>query len=87
MFQDTVIQPLLSHLTNENDSVALCIDGNEFSYSQLHDRVEAIRDYVRTQQSPLMGIIAYDDIDTYASILALWIEGRGYVPLHPRFSQ
>lgn len=83
MFQDTVIQPLLSHLTNENDSVALCIDGKEFSYSQLHDRVEAIRDYVRTQQSPLMGIIAYDDIDTYASILALWIEGRGYVPLHP----
>lgn len=26
---------------------------------------------------------AYDDLETYASIFALWLEGKCYVPLHP----
>ena len=30
-----------------------------------------------------IGLVANDDIETYASIFALWLEGKAYIPLHP----
>ena len=30
-----------------------------------------------------IGLIANDDLETYASIIALWLEGKAYVPLSP----
>jgi acyl-CoA synthetase (AMP-forming)/AMP-acid ligase II len=30
-----------------------------------------------------IGLVANDDIETYASIFAIWLEGFAYVPLHP----
>lgn len=32
-----------------------------------------------------VGLVINDDIETYASIIALWLDGRCYVPLHPNW--
>ena len=31
----------------------------------------------------LIGLVTNDDIQTYASIIALWLEGKAYVPVNP----
>ena len=69
---------LLAH-TSQN---AFCIDDKMWTYGQLMKRVAAIRCAVRECES-IIGLVANDDLNTYASILALWMEGRCYVPLHP----
>ena len=38
--------------------------------------------YVDSRNNSI-GHAANDDIDTYASIIALWFEGYNYVPLYP----
>ena len=83
MFLSKIAYPLSERLVRTNNRPAFYIKGKFYSYSQLGERVNAIRAFVRTRHSALFGLMAYDDIDTYASILALWLEGRGYVPLHP----
>ena len=40
-----------------------------------------IKDLSRDERH--IGLVANDDIETYASIFALWLEGKAYVPLHP----
>lgn len=34
-----------------------------------------------------IGLVTNDDIETYASIIALWLEGKTYVPLNPEFPE
>ena len=34
-----------------------------------------------------VGLVVNDDLETYASIIALWLEGCCYVPLHPNWPQ
>jgi hypothetical protein len=30
-----------------------------------------------------IGLVANDDIESYASIFALWLEAKAYIPIHP----
>ena len=62
---------------------AFCIQDKHYTYEQLAWRVNAIRDRIQDINEDYLGIVANDDLDTYASILALWMEGKCYVPLHP----
>ena len=62
---------------------AFCIDDTFFTYQELINRIGAIRVRVRETADTHVGLVANDDIETYASIFALWMEGRSYVPLHP----
>lgn len=32
-----------------------------------------------------VGLVINDDLETYASIIALWLQGYCYVPLHPNW--
>ena len=56
-----------------------------YTYRQLSERISAIRAAITqiNAQNPLVGLAIHDDLDTYASIFALWMEGKAYVPLHP----
>lgn len=44
-------------------------------YKQIKDAVDPGEQYV--------GIVTYDDLETYASVYALWFMGKTYVPLNP----
>ena len=56
------------------------------TYAELAARVESVRRYVRDHMpadETLVAVLATQELDTYASILALLAEGRAYVPLNP----
>ena len=66
---------------------AFCIDEVHYTYSQFGQYISKIRsnltktDYRNTK----VGLVINDDLVTYASIIALWLEGDCYVPLHPNW--
>lgn len=67
---------------------AFCIRNEYYSYKDLAQVVSGIRKVIQSsikKTETIVGLIANDDIQTYASIIALWMEGKAYVPLNPEF--
>ncbi len=65
---------------------ALCIKDTFYTYKDLSDCVLKIRKIIQTQitsNEKLIGLVANDDLETYASIFALWLEGKAYIPINP----
>ena len=64
---------------------AFYINGIYYTYRQLAECISAIRGVIRNANidEPIWGLALHDDLNTYASIFALWMEGKAYVPLHP----
>src|SRR6478672_431082 len=64
---------------------AFCISENFYTYSQFGQCISRIRPVIKdlSRDERHIGLVANDDIETYASIFALWLEGKAYVPLHP----
>lgn len=65
---------------------AFCIDGNYYTYNDFADSVGRIISTLREsncEQEKLIGVMAYNDIETYASIYAILFSGCGFVPLNP----
>jgi D-alanine--poly(phosphoribitol) ligase subunit 1 len=71
---------------NFPDRNAFCIHNTFYTYNQLKKVVDSIVCEIqqRCRDEKLIGIVANDDIFTYASIIALWHAGKGYVPIHPK---
>ncbi|MBP6024291.1 AMP-binding protein [Ferruginibacter sp.] len=84
-FEEQVLEPLLVSFNKCADNNAFCINNVFYSYQQLGEIVSAIRDAVKDlQQDDInVGLVANDDIETYAAIIALWLEGKCYVPVNP----
>lgn len=65
---------------------AFFISGREHSYAELAAAVDRIRWGIRTLlhgSETVIGVEANDDLLTYAALIALWAEGRAYLPLNP----
>jgi D-alanine--poly(phosphoribitol) ligase subunit 1 len=65
---------------------AFCIGGREHSYAELSAAVDRVRSGIRTLlhgPETVVGVEANDDLLTYAALIALWAEGRAYLPLNP----
>ncbi len=65
---------------------AFCINGIFYKYSELGKVVSGIRKSLQINVSDsekIVGLVANDDLHTYASIIALWFEGKAYVPINP----
>jgi len=84
-FKSQILTPVRESIANYSDRKAFYIDGTYYTYQQFAEHVSAIRCVVHTWQSDekVVAIAIHDSIDTYASIFALWMEGKAYVPLHP----
>ena len=68
---------------------ALYIQDSAYSYMEFVQRISAIRRDVQLLNTTerIFALAIHDDIDTYAAIFALWMEGKAYVPLHPNQPQ
>ena len=86
-FKTQILEPLAKWL--HDDRYAFYIDGTYYTYRQLAERISAIRTTIRAaeQNEPVWGLALHDDLNTYASIFALWMEGKAYVPLHPSWPE
>jgi D-alanine--poly(phosphoribitol) ligase subunit 1 len=82
-FDKKVMAPLIRNLSVYGDRNSFFIQNAFYIYDDLARRFSAIRDRVKKIQESYVALVANDDLDTYAAILALWAEGKCYVPLHP----
>ncbi len=78
----------LAKSINENKAHnAFFIKEKYFTYGDLAKMVSGIRQLIRSgaqKGEKQIGLILNDDLETYAAIIALWMEGRAYVPLNPK---
>jgi D-alanine--poly(phosphoribitol) ligase subunit 1 len=73
-------------LTKHSKRNAFSISGVFYTYSQLAATISKIRKAIQSNThatEKIVGLIANDDLETYASIFALWFEGKAYVPISP----
>lgn len=87
LFYTTILDQIIHAVNGFSDRPAFCIKEAYYTYSQLGRCISKIRhklkktDYCNTK----VGLVVNDDLETYASIIALWLEGDCYVPLHPNW--
>lgn len=79
------IAKLYHSFLEHRNSVSLIIGEETFSYSEVLALCNKIRFQISENNSQNIGIYLTDDVFMYASILAVWFEGKTYVPLHPDF--
>ena len=86
MFFKHVIEPFLESVEIFGRNNALCINEVFYSYIDLAQHVSKIRTQLQsvTKINTNIGLVVNDDIETYSSIFAIWLEGYAYVPLHPQ---
>lgn len=84
-FKTTILSQLVQSLHSDIVRNAFFINGMHYNYVQFAQRISAIRKQIYDLQSndQVFALAIHDDLDTYASIFALWMEGKAYVPLHP----
>jgi D-alanine--poly(phosphoribitol) ligase subunit 1 len=84
-FQSQILQSLLFSVKQYAGNNAFYINETYYSYQQLSKVVSAIRAELKklTSGSVNIGLVANDDIETYAAIIAVWLEGKCYVPVNP----
>jgi D-alanine--poly(phosphoribitol) ligase subunit 1 len=85
MFRETILDRILLSIDLYGSGNAFCINEKFYTYKDLSYLISDIRRLLvsATPKNSSIGIIANDDIETYASIFAIWLEGFAYVPIHP----
>ncbi|MBR5175307.1 MAG: amino acid adenylation domain-containing protein [Bacteroidales bacterium] len=86
-FINEVVAPLLYQIREHSERKAFYIDDEFYSYGEFGHYVSGIRRSLRGEGvvGDKVGLVINNDIQTYASIFALWFEGMSYVPLHPNW--
>ena len=85
MFNTYILDPFINVLQEFGSESSFCINETFFTYHNLAEKISSIRKSLRESgyKGNNIGIITNDDILTYSSILAVWLEGLAYVPLNP----
>ena len=87
LFLKNILGNIINAINRFSCRPALCINEEHYTYSQFGQCISKIR-YKLTKTHYLntkVGLVINDDLETYASIIALWLEGDCYVPLHPNW--
>ena len=69
---------------------AIYQNGTSYTYAELSLAISKIRSLIQTNtetNEKVIAVVCHDDLETYASIFALWFEGRGYLPLNPEMPE
>ena len=73
-------------ITQHSNRNCFFIHGVFYTYAEFSSYISRIRKALQINTSDSeknIGLIANDDIETYAAIIALWLEGKAYVPMSP----
>ena len=81
------LNKIISALKAYPERQAFCIQDKFYTYTDLFSIVAAIQSKIieNCAQEQNIGIVINDDIETYASILAIFFLGRTYIPIHPSY--
>lgn len=85
MFTEKILKKLIENIHSFSNRNAFCIDDTYYTYEEFGKIISKIRKALSDSNllEKNIGLVVNDDIETYASIFALWMEGKCYVPLHP----
>ena len=85
MFKENIIDPFLEVMKKHSNLNAFCINERYYTYGEFGKAIaKVVRAINGTNLSGTnIGLVVNDDIETYASIFAIWLEGLAFVPLHP----
>ncbi len=86
MFNKTIISQFVSVISRFPERNAFCINETFYTYREYWNLIGKIRTQLGefNIENSRIGLVANDDLHTYASIFAAWMEGMAYVPLHPK---
>lgn len=86
-FCPDVLSKVISSVHSFPGRNAFCIDEQFYTYEQFGQTISKIRTAIQSENfsNPNVGLVINDDLETYASIFALWLDGHSYVPLHPNW--
>ncbi len=79
-----MIEALIKSLNTHSTHKAFCINETFYTYSQLKQLAFSIGSAIKKaggSKSKRIAITASNAIETYASIMAVWLNGYGYVPI------
>jgi len=76
-----IFNDLQRAITGHNDLHAFLINNRFYKYAEFAQVVSNIRKAIEQTEEKHIGLVANDDIETYAAIIALWLEGKAYVPM------
>lgn len=65
---------------------AFYIDGRFYTYRDLAISISGIRSAINNtvkESDKIIGLITNNDLETYAAIIAFWLEGKAYLPINP----
>ena len=80
------IKNIKKSIEKNTDSNVLFINNEFFQYKEFSNEIKKIKLAIKQEipiENKLIGLVTNDDIQTYASIIALWLEGKAYVPVNP----
>ena len=85
MFNSLILNCIREEIRKNPSNNAFCIDEEYYTYTQFGQCVSKVRTALQGcyNHNSKVGLVINDDLETYASIIALWLEGDCYVPLHP----
>lgn len=85
IFNKDIITSILRSIEQFSTRNAFCIGESYYTYAQFGRCVSKIRSQLTKVNfnNTKVGLVINDDLETYASIIALWLECDCYVPLHP----
>lgn len=86
-FYSEILSPVIAAIGKYPERNAFMINEKEYTYQQFGECISKIRSALndRNAKEQVAGLVINDDLETYASIFALWLEGKSYVPLHPNW--
>ncbi|WP_109300657.1 AMP-binding protein [Aquimarina sp. AU474] len=80
------VKKLQKSIEQHFDHNVLCINNTFYTYNDFAIEISKIRAAISNtieDSEKLIGLVTNDDLQTYASIIALWLEGKAYVPVNP----
>jgi len=79
-----VVKNIIESFNFNRDRNSFFINEKFYSYADFNQVINGIRSLIKTNISTSqknVGLITNNDVETYASIFALWLEGKAYVPI------
>ena len=76
------LEQLYNNLSAFSEYTAFHIEGQDFLYADLRQRIATIqRQVLAHEEQQYFGVITCNAIDTYAAIFAIWLSGKTAVPI------
>lgn len=80
-----ILNQIVNSVHNYPDRYAFSIGNKRTTYAEFGKTVASIQHLLNSLDdlSHHIGVVMQDDVYTYASLVAIWLQGKAYVPINP----